>query len=46
MGVSGFVSKEPPRNWVDAGLNDLKTFLKSERDAGRFKPQASLPFDD
>lgn len=40
------VAKEAPRKWIDADLGSLKTFLMTERDAGRFKPQRGLPFDD
>ena len=37
-------TKEQPRNWVDADLPSLVTFLKKEAEEGRYKPQPGLPW--
>ena len=38
-------NEDQPRQWKDADLLSLKSFLNAEIAAGRYVPQEGMPFD-
>ena len=38
-------NEDQPRQWKDADLPSLKSFLNAEIEAGRYVPQEGMPFD-